>query len=74
MTPLAAPAEQGGHHAHLAAALTAHVQHLEQQKRLHAALQADLGSIGKGTISNYFWCFGFINACMLAVSLSGSSP
>ncbi|DBA67964.1 TPA: hypothetical protein ACH3X2_014002 [Trebouxia sp. C0005] len=45
MTPLALPAEHGGHQSHLAAALTTSVQHLNQQKQLHAALQADLGSI-----------------------------
>ncbi|DBA75138.1 TPA: hypothetical protein ACH3X1_010457 [Trebouxia sp. C0004] len=45
MTLLALPAEQGGHQSHLAAALTTSVQHLNQQKQLHAALQADLGSI-----------------------------
>lgn len=50
MTLLALPAEQGGHQSHLAAALTTSVQHLNQQKQLHAALQADLGSIGKCTL------------------------
>ncbi|KAL0045599.1 hypothetical protein WJX82_010928 [Trebouxia sp. C0006] len=45
MTLLALPAEQGGHQSHLAAALTTSVQHLNQQKQVHAALQADLGSI-----------------------------
>lgn len=57
MTPLALPAEQGGHQSHLAAALTTSVQHLNQQKQLHAALQADLGSIGKCTLllQNCVW-------------------
>ena len=50
MTLLALPAEQGGHQSHLAAALTTSVQHLNQQKQLLAALQADLGSIGKCTL------------------------
>ena len=53
MTLLALPAEQGGHQSHLAAALTTSIQHLNQQKQLHAALQADLGSIGKCTL--LFW-------------------
>lgn len=45
MTLLALPAEQGGHQSHLAAALTTSIQHLNQQKQLHTALQADLDSI-----------------------------
>lgn len=45
MTPLALPADQGGHQSHLAAALSANLQSLDQQKQLHADLQADMCSI-----------------------------
>ena len=46
MTLLALPADQGGHQSHLAAALSANLQSLDQQKQLHADLQAYLCSIG----------------------------
>ena len=47
MTTLALPADQGGHQSHVAAALSTNLQHLNQQKQLQAALQADLCSICK---------------------------
>lgn len=47
VTPLALPANLGGHQSHIAAALASSQQHLEQQKQLHAALQVDISSIGK---------------------------
>lgn len=57
MTPLALPTNLGGHHGHIAAALTSSKQHLEQQKQLNAALQVDISSLGKRHASLLFCQF-----------------
>ena len=46
LTPLALPTNLGGHQGHIAAALASSKQHLEQQKKLNAALQVDISTIG----------------------------